>query len=67
VPVADTEKVAAAPAVNVWLAGFEVIEGATGAGFTVSTAALLVAEPAALLTVTLNASPEFATTSSGVR
>jgi hypothetical protein len=60
VPVAETEKVAAAPAVKVWLAGFEVIDGATGAGFTVSVAAALATDPAALLTVALNASPLFA-------
>jgi len=52
--------VAACPAVTVTLVGFEVIDGATGAGFTVSVAELLVAEPTELLTATLNDSPDCA-------
>jgi hypothetical protein len=54
VPLAATLKVAAWPAVTVWLAGCVLIEGATGAGLTVRVAALLVALPAALLTTTVN-------------
>jgi hypothetical protein len=38
VPDAVTENVAVCPAVTVWLAGWLVIEGGTGAGFTVSVA-----------------------------
>ena len=56
-PVAATLKVAVWPAVTVWLAGCVVIEGATGAGFTESVAALLVALPALLLTTTVNSAP----------
>ena len=41
-PVAVTENVAVCPAVIVTLEGCVVIEGATGAGLTVSVAALLV-------------------------
>ena len=37
-PVAFTLKVAVWPAATVWLAGCDVIEGGTTAGFTVSTA-----------------------------
>jgi len=44
----------------VTLDGFEVIDGATGAGFTVSEAELLVREPTALVTVTLKDSPDCA-------
>ena len=50
--MAVTENVAVWPAVIVWLAGCAVIVGATGAGLTVSVAALLVMLPAALLTTT---------------
>jgi len=53
VPVAATLKEAVWPAVTVWLAGCAVIEGATGAAFTVRVAALLVALPAVLLTTTV--------------
>jgi hypothetical protein len=49
--------VAACPAVTIWFAGCVVIVGATGAGFTVSVAALLVAVPALLLTTTSNVDP----------
>jgi hypothetical protein len=54
VPDAVTENVAVCPAVTVWLAGCVVIEGATGAGFTVRVAALLVALPTELVTTTVN-------------
>jgi len=40
--------------VTLWLAGWVVIEGATGAAFTVRVAALLVTLPAVLLTTTVN-------------
>jgi hypothetical protein len=49
--------VAVCPAVTVWFAGCLVIAGATGAGFTVSVAALLVAVPAVLLTTTAKVDP----------
>jgi hypothetical protein len=57
VPVAATEKLAVCPAVTVWLAGCVLIVGATGAGFTVKVALLLVALPAAFVTTTLNIAP----------
>jgi hypothetical protein len=50
-------KVAAWPAVAVWLDGWVVIEGATAAAFTVSVAGLLVILPIALLTSTVNCAP----------
>jgi hypothetical protein len=43
--------------VIVTLEGCVVIEGATGAGLTVSVAALLVTLPAELLTTTVNCAP----------
>src|SRR5258705_6082714 len=46
VPVAATLKEAVWPVVTVWPAGCVVIEGATGAAFTVRVAALLVTLPA---------------------
>jgi hypothetical protein len=49
--------VAVCPAVTVWFAGCVVIAGATGAAFTVSVAAVLVAVPALLLTTTANVDP----------
>jgi hypothetical protein len=57
VPEAVTEKVAVWPAMMVWLKGCVVMDGATGAGFTVSTALLLVTLPAELLTTTVNCAP----------
>jgi hypothetical protein len=57
VPVAVTVNVAVCPAVTVWFAGCVVIAGATGAGFTVSVAALLVTVPAVFVTTTVNADP----------
>jgi len=57
VPEAVTENVAVWPAVMAWLEGCVVIEGATGGGFTVSTALLLVALPTELLTTTPNSEP----------
>ncbi len=57
VPAAVTVNVAVCPAVTVWFAGCVVIVGATGAGFTVSVAALLVTIPAVFVTTTLNADP----------
>ena len=50
----------------VWLDGCVVIEGATGAGFTVRTAALLVALPAVLVTTTVNCAPLADVVSAGV-
>jgi len=55
--VAATLKVADWPVVTVWLAGCALIEGATGAAFTESVAALLVALPALLLTTAVNSAP----------
>jgi hypothetical protein len=49
--------VAVCPAVTVWFAGCVVIVGATGAAFTVSIAALLVAVPAVFVTTTANVDP----------
>jgi hypothetical protein len=49
--------VAVCPAVTVWFAGCVVIAGATGAAFTVSIAALLVAVPAVFVTTTANVDP----------
>jgi len=57
VPAATTGKVAVCPAVTVWFTGWVVIVGATGAGFTVSVAALLVTVPAVLLTTTAKLAP----------
>jgi hypothetical protein len=57
VPVATTVNVAVCPAVTVRFAGCAVIVGATGAAFTVSAAALLVADPAVLLTTTSKVEP----------
>ncbi len=55
--MAATLKKAVCPAVTVWLAGCVVIEGATGAAFTVRVAELLVTFPAVLLTTTVNSAP----------
>jgi hypothetical protein len=49
--------VAVWPAVTVWFVGCEVIVGATGAGFTVNVAALLVTVPALLVTTALKVEP----------
>ena len=54
VPVAATPNVTVCPAVMDLLAGCVVIEGATAAAFTARIAALLVALPALLVTVTAN-------------
>ena len=54
VPLAATVNVAVLPEAIVWLAGCVVMDGATVAAATVSTAALLVALPALLLTATVN-------------
>jgi hypothetical protein len=64
--VAVTENVAVCPSVTVRLAGWLVIVGATGAAFTVSVAALLVALPAELLTTTVNCAPLSAVVVGGV-
>ena len=64
--MAVTENVAVWPAVMVWLEGCVVIEGATGAGLTVSVAALLVALPAELVTTTVNWEPLSEVVSAGV-
>ena len=55
--MAATLKEAVWPAVTLWLAGWAVIEGATGAAFTVRVAALLVTLPAVLVTTTRNVDP----------
>jgi len=55
--VAVTLKEMVWPAVTVWLAGWVVIEGASGAALTVRVAALLVTLPAVLLTTTVNWAP----------
>ena len=52
-PAATTEKVAAAGAVTVTLAGCVVMLGATGGGFTVRIAAALVTEPTELVMTTV--------------
>ena len=52
--MAATLNVAVFPAITVWLIGCVVMDGATVAAVTVSTAALLVALPALLLTPTVN-------------
>ena len=54
------------PAITVWLAGCVVIAGATVAVVTVSTAALLVALPAVLLTSAVNCALLSAVVSAGV-
>jgi hypothetical protein len=64
VPEATTEKVAGFPEVTVALPGWEVMTG--GAGFTVRVAALLVTEPALLLTVTVKLEPVSAMVVAGV-
>ena len=56
-PLATTANVAVCPAVTVRLAGCVVIVGDTGAGFTVSVAAELVAVPAVFVTTTENVDP----------
>ena len=57
VPVAVTAKLAVCPAVTLLLAGCPVMDGATGAAVTARVAELLVALPAASLTVTVNDAP----------
>jgi hypothetical protein len=66
VPLAVTVKEAVFPAITVWLAGCVVIAGATEALVTVSTAALLVALPAVLLTTALNCALLSVVVSAGV-
>jgi hypothetical protein len=66
VPVAATLKLAVCPAVTVWFAGWDVIDGATAAAFTVKVAALLVALPAELVTTTEKADPLSAVVVAGV-
>ena len=56
-PLAVTLKLAVCPAVTVWPAGCEVIDGATAAGFTVKVALLLVTLPAELVTTTEKVDP----------
>ena len=64
--MAATLNVAVCPEVSDWLAGCVVIEGATTGFVTVSTAALLVALPAELLTVAVNRALLSAVVSAGV-
>ena len=66
VPLAATLNVAVFPAITVWLTGCVVMKGATVAAVTVSTAALLVALPALLLTTAVNCALLFAVVSAGV-
>jgi hypothetical protein len=66
VPVALTLKVAVCPAVTVWLAGCDVIDGATAAAFTVKVALLLVALPAELVTTTEKVDPLSAVVVAGI-
>lgn len=66
VPVAATLNVAVFPEEIVWLAGCVVIDGATTALATLSTAAELVAVPALLLTETVNWALLSAVVSAGV-
>ena len=56
-PLAATLKLAVWPAVTVWFAGWEVIDGATAAGFTVKVALLLVTLPPAFETTTEKVDP----------
>jgi hypothetical protein len=53
VPLAATEKLAAFPEITELELGCVVIVGAVAAAVTVSVAALLVAEPALLVTTTV--------------
>jgi len=57
VPVAVTLKVVVCPAVTVWLEGWTVIDGATGAAVTVRVTALLVIVPVLSVTDTVNCEP----------
>ena len=57
VPDAEAVKVAVWPAVTARLAGWVVMAGATGAGFTVKVATGLVTLPTALPTRTANVEP----------
>jgi hypothetical protein len=66
VPVAATVNEAALPAITVWLAGCDVMVGATTGLVTVSMAALLVALPTELLTVAVNFALLAADVSAGV-
>jgi hypothetical protein len=66
VPVAATVNEAVFPAITVWLAGCVVMAGATVVLVTVSTAALLVALPAVLLTSAVNCALLSAVVSAGV-
>ena len=66
VPVAATVKEAVFPAITVWLTGWVEIAGATIGVVTVSTAALLVALPALLLTETVNCALLSVVVSAGV-
>jgi hypothetical protein len=61
-----TVNVAGCPAVTVWFPGCVEIAGATGAGFTVSVAALLVTVPAVFVTTTANVDPLSAVVVAGV-
>jgi hypothetical protein len=58
--------VAVWPAFTVWLVGWVVIVGATGAGFTVSVAEALVTDPAVLLTATAKVDPLWEVVVAGV-
>ncbi len=66
VPVAATVNEAVFPAITDWLAGCVEMAGATTGFVTVSTAALLVALPALLLTATVNCALLSAVVSAGV-
>jgi hypothetical protein len=66
VPLATTLNVAVCPTVTVWFEGCVVIDGATGAGFTVRVATVLVAVPAELFTTTTNVEPLSEVVAAGV-
>ncbi len=65
-PVAVTVKLAGWPSVTVAAEGWPVMVGATALALTVRVAALLVAEPALLVTTTVNWAPESERTVAGV-
>ena len=65
-PIAATVKVAVCPLVMLVLAGWVLIVGAVTGAVTVRMAALLVAVPAELPTVTVNCVPVAEVVSAGV-
>ena len=65
-PDATTVKVAFCPTITPWLEGWVMMDGAEDPAVTLSTAALLVMLPAALLTMTLKVDPLSDTVVAGV-